>query len=458
MSNRGDISYRPFPLVLGSLSFLFLLSVYVKAESDPPNNIATQMESITKTHASFVRPINPDQFLIRPGEKLTVTFIKTQLSSLRLIVDAEGRIIHENIGMLEVGGMTLSQVRELLKAELKKAYTTEQIIISIDEPALVAITIFGAVAKPGTYSLYNSQSVSVLIDSARGILPGGSRRRIELSGGPGTLTVDLDKAQFAGQFTSDPYLYSGISVFVPGQDEKVVQLTGEVRTSRTIELMGGESLAQLISYAGGLTIRADTANAYCLRKDGQKVGVKEGFHSKDIIVIPSQALSSDSKSLQIFGAVEKPGFYSLSENMSIDDLLKIAGGVSGDGNISRIVVFRETERSPWEHSESGRYPIRVTANGTQSSMLLSASDSIFVPQRVGYVKVSGEVKRPGLYLFGESKNAKNYIDLAGGFVSTANRSHLGMFDRIAQTTDIISPESYVGDGDELIVYGQEETL
>jgi protein involved in polysaccharide export with SLBB domain len=105
-----------------------------------------------------------------------------------------------------------------------------------------------------------------------------------------------------------------------------------------------------------------------------------------------------------------------------------------------------------------RYPISNVVKGDEKieAVVLQPADSVFVPVKVGYVKVSGEVHNPGLFPFGEGKNATSYINTAGGFLPTANKNRIDIYNRISRITSSYSPEVLVHDGDEIIVNVREE--
>ena len=138
---------------------------------------------------AYDRPVNPNLYLVRQGEILTVTFVKTSLPELRLTINAEGKLVHPTLGTYDLHGMTLTQVREALRAPLARHYNAEMIDISIGGPTLVTITVLGAVTNPGTYRGWTSQRVSEVIALAGGLTSEGSSRRISFTGGPAAVPV-----------------------------------------------------------------------------------------------------------------------------------------------------------------------------------------------------------------------------------------------------------------------------
>ncbi len=204
-------------------------------------------------------PVNPELYLIRPGDKLTITFVKSSLQPLSLKVDPESRLVDETLGVFNLTGMTLAQTRTMLAEVLKRLYNVEEMAISISEVRSVRISITGSVRRPGSYKGFTTERVSDLIARAGGVLPDGSRRWIKFTGGPKELTVDLDRAVYLGDLDADPCLYAGTKIYIPSKSNDLVQIVGEVNDPREIELAPGDDVGLLLSLAGGVRSYADTA-------------------------------------------------------------------------------------------------------------------------------------------------------------------------------------------------------
>lgn len=399
----------------------------------------------------YNRPVNADQFLIRPGETLRVSFVGTQLTDLVLSVDAEGRVVHREIGLHMVGGMTLAQVRVELEAALVPLYPNSGIVFSIGDPRLVSVEISGWIKNPGRYTAFTSQTVADIIDSAGGLTERASRRNIKFIGGPRELTVDLDKAAFLGDFESNPNLYAGFSIVVPEKSGIMVSVVGQVRIPKEIEFVEGDSLRSLIAIAGGITHDADYASAYLLGDSLRDLRPPGSIHGGDIIVVPEKA--SEKQIVQIQGAVVRPGSIPYNEGMTLGDLLTASGGVNSEANRGRITIFRRAEIGLLTPFSSERYPISSSGS---ADMLLKAADSVVVPSFAGFVRVSGRVGRPGLYPYSHGKAVSHYILAAGGKVSGLKDAELLLYDRVSQISFAVGSGAIPLDGDEIIVIDGNE--
>ena len=89
---------------------------------------------------------------------------------------------------------------------------------------------------------------------------------------------------------------------------------------------------------------------------------------------------------------------------------------------------------------------------------LQPDDSVYVPFFVGYVRVSGQVLNPGLFPYVPEKDALFYISAAGGYLPTADKDRVDMYNRVARVTTSVSTGVQVHEGNELIVNLREELL
>ncbi len=413
---------------------------------------------IASSYRYYDQPIEPDRYLIRPGDKLSVTFINTKLPSLTFTVDPEGKIIDRTSGILDLSHTTLTEAKKILREALRKQYQADEIAITVSTPQKVSVTVHGAVAAPGLYTAYTSQRVSEVIDSAGGILPTGSHRNIVLSGGPRDIPVDLDRATYLGDFAANPCLYAGNNIYVPSKSSERVNIVGEVNFPREIELNPRDNVKLLLSLAGGITSEGDADVIEIIGVNGTRKDATQKIQAGDIIYIPSKSQKNDARSVTVFGAVSKPGKYDYREGMTVAQLLHNAGGFASNANGYRTTIFRKVETDAWKHSATERYPIShlVGNNNKVKDIPLQPSDSIYVPLKVGYVKVSGEVSQPGYFPFHEGYTAAQYIEAAGGFLPAADRKQVGILNRVSTVTSLQSPAGQVYDGDEIIVYPREE--
>jgi len=399
----------------------------------------------------FDQPVNPDLYLIRPGDTLQVIFIKSKIKPVQLIVDPEGKIVDETLGIFDLSHTSLTQARVILEKSLKENYNVREISISISSPRLVTVTIYGAVVKPGIYKGYTSQRVSEIIKKAGGILPIGSRRWIVFSGGVRDLKVDLDETNYLSSLDYDPYLYAGYTLYIPNRSNSLVQVIGEVNNPREIELLPDDNVSKLIALAGGLTPFADTTAVKIISPNDHQT--KKTLEVGDIILVPPQKKSENELKIAIFGAVTQPGYYSFRAKMTLAELIQEAGGFLSNASKGLTTIFRKPAFNYAGKVTELRFPIShlMDNNKGKLSFNLQAEDSVFVPINVGYVRVSGAVLDPGYFPYVQGKKALFYINNAGGFIPNTKGEDIFIYNPIAKLSSKVSSETIVSDGSEIIV-------
>jgi polysaccharide export outer membrane protein len=401
----------------------------------------------------FDHPIEAGQYIIRPGDELTVSFLKANIEPLRLTVDPEGRIIHGNLGLFDLSNRTLSQVREELTGAFKNLYKVENIVISISNPLAVRISITGAVDTPGVYSAYTSQRISDAIKLAGGILPDGSSRNIIFRGGPHNILVDLDRAEYTGDLKADPCLYAGFTIHVPQKSNSRIQIFGEVNNPREIELQDDDNLHLLIELAGGLRNWADSNNIQIIRDGNFLNALIEPILPGDIIKVNPLVDIPIFQAVFIFGAVLNPGKFQKEDVPSLAELLNIAGGFDEKAARLRTTVFRFNPVDAAGRISTSRTVIQniYADKGPGGAFTLAGGDSVFVPFYVGYVEVAGDVVNPGIFPFQPGQTAEFYINSAGGYLSNVNPLEIDTYDPVAKLTSRNSPKIQIQDGCKLTV-------
>ena len=401
----------------------------------------------------FDEPIDPDHYLIRPGEKLEVVFLRAKLSKLKLEVNAEGRLVHAELGLFDLAGRTLSQVRTILLEPLQRLYRADEIVISVNSIYPVAIQVSGMVNRPGTYVGYTSQRVNEIIDSAGGVTENGSTRNITFSGGPLDIPVDLDLYKYGSDRSQNPCLYSGYRVIVPPKSTDQVQIIGAVLEPRAVELIFGETVGDLIRLAGGLVADTDRAEIHILPDRSRSVQNSSPLNAGNIVVVSELDPYGEAETLKLFGFVSRPGLYSYSANLSITELLSEAGGVRPEANTDRITIFRKPEKDAMGKRPVGRYPMIL---GDTESVILRPADSVFVPRLVGYVSISGLVNRSGFVPYTAGNTVGDYVRLVGGAADLENKPIVEVSNRISGLTQTATMRTVVYDGDVITVRRGDE--
>ena len=147
----------------------------------------------------------------------------------------------------------------------------------------------------------------------------------------------------------------------------------------------------------------------------------------------------------VTGEVENPGSYPFIDGMTAIKAISVAGGITDKGAESQIKVTRKLSGGLQETTKLGIHGI------------LRPNDVLQVPLKK-WIYVTGEVKKPGSYLFDERITILKAVTLAGGFTDKAapGRSKIirkqidgreisirvSMEDELLPEDVVVIPESY----------------
>ena len=208
---------------------------------------------------------------------------------------------------------------------------------------------------------------------------------------------------------------------------------GKVAKPGVYPIKAGTPLLQGLTLAGGHLENADLPAAYIIRGD-KKIPVdlrqliQDGDLSKnlplqteDTVVVPEIVVGGNpqevlERRIYLLGKVQKPGVYSIKQEVPILHALFLAGGVAEGGDLASAFIVRDGTRLPvnlWQLIQKG---------DTSQNITVKAEDTIVVPvggEQQNAVFVMGEVNKPGMYPQPETLSVLKVIILAGGFTKFA---------------------------------------
>lgn len=425
------------------------LMLCVMMSAPPIQSQETELVSLSPAVKTYQNPVNPDQYIIRPEESLGVSFLSSRLSSRSFRVDPEGRIVDPVIGVVDVGGLTLSQLRQKLLPILHSAYNADSIVISVKEAYLVSVLVKGEVVRPGRYVGYTSQTVADVIDSAGGLKAGASHRQITIGTATETFPVDLLSYAQLGDIDANPCLYAGNVVTVPSRSQELVRVDGEVVRPTTVELRPGDDLEHLIALAGGVTPYGDMQSATITGGvdgdgtlgPGSMVSVphKPGFGPVGYVTVTDPELRVTARGLE--------------SGTTLQAVLDDQGILKRGGLPGRVLVYRSLLKNPAKRSS--RIASWVSQD-TWGSYVLESRDSVVVVEAVGQVQVRGDVTVSGLYPFVEGRTVGEYIKNAGGASLPMSKVDIEIYDPPTGLTRVVGVGATVFDGEQIILTEKEE--
>lgn len=163
------------------------------------------------------------------------------------LVDSEGNIDFPILGHLHIGGMTRTEVQDLVKSKLKP-YIKEEPIVTV-RLANFRISVIGEVTDPGTYNITNEKvNIFEALALAKDMTVYGRRENVHVirenaKGHKEVATLDLSKANIL----QSPYYYLQQNDIVYVTPNKAKATTADITSSTTIWFSIVGSLMSLAS-------------------------------------------------------------------------------------------------------------------------------------------------------------------------------------------------------------------
>ncbi len=110
----------------------------------------------------------PSEYVIGPTDVLDVSVWKEPDISRTVTVRPDGKISLPLVGELEASGQTPVQLQTLISHKLASYITSPEVTVLLHDVRSGTVSIFGKVAKPGSYALTKQMTVLDVIAAAGG--------------------------------------------------------------------------------------------------------------------------------------------------------------------------------------------------------------------------------------------------------------------------------------------------
>lgn len=310
------------------------------------------------------------------------------------------------------------------------------------------ITIEGAVDQPRQYQLSAGMTIADAIEKARGVLVEAYMERADLYRENPDKTYTLIPINLSAAIARDASAnvtlqqHDKLRVYSRREmtwlEHRVVEVKGAVRNPGEYIRMEKMRVSDLLLQAGGLLPDASTDQIFLYHRnpDGTEgnliklnvAAVMQGrtdevLTDRDMVLVlkQSEANYKAEQRVSILGAVLRPGAFIRSDNLTLRDLIEVAGGfIPGAGEEIQISKSRVSE---------GTAPVNIKVSDIIAGTLnpkLGDGDVVSVPYRGDFqeapllVEIKGRVKKPGVYaLNSKTETLRDLIDKAGGLTEDA---------------------------------------
>ena len=399
------------------------------------------------TFLSFQSNLNiptPLDYIIGPGDKLFIDIYGQSENYYQSEVSPDGDVILENIGPVNLNGLSLKNAKKRLLSRFKTIYTginnkTTFVNISVGIPRAVRVNIVGEVNLPGTYNFSAFNTVYNAIYVAGGITEKATLREIKLYRNNKLVnTVDVYKFLNKGDGTSNIRLENN-DLIVVGPYTNRVTIEGAVKIPGKFETKNDETLADLLSYSGGLSENAFKKSIKLTRIIDGELKIVDINSDQFEFFKPmtgdkfqvDQIIEKYNNRVIVSGAVYRPGTFSVYEGMSIKDLIEKAGGLKSDVYYEKAYVTRTNK----DYSTT-TITLDLQNEMNKPSFLLKEEDILNILSlndlsEDNYVEIMGEINNPGVFPYSENLSVSDLILLAGGFKENASSSRIEINRRLS---------------------------
>ena len=216
-------------------------------------------------------PAGPD-YVLGPGDGITVELWGSVAERLKRTVDREGRIALPEVGTVMVAGRTIGDAQRLVQSILRTQFRDIQADISLARIRTVRVYVVGDVQRPGAYDISSLSTPLNALYSAGGPTPAGSLRTLQhFRGTQMVQQIDVYDLLLHGVRSDLQRLQAGDTIRVPPLGPQV-KIDGMVRRPAVYELNGEKNLSAVLELAGGVlssgTLRHGVSYSNIIYRDG----------------------------------------------------------------------------------------------------------------------------------------------------------------------------------------------
>ena len=386
----------------------------------------------------------PSDYILGAGDKMFIDVYGESESYFQAEISPEGYAILENIGPVNLNGLSLEKAKLRLTNRFKKVYPGKQsrktfLNISVGIPRAIRINIAGEVNLPGTYNFSAFNTLYNALYVAGGITENATLRDIKLFRNNKLIsTVDVYKFLTEGDGSSNVRLENNDLILVNTYSNRI-SIDGAVKSPGKFEMKDEETLLDLLNYAGGLSENAFKKSIKLTRIiDGQLKVVDINSDQFDFFkpmdgdkYMIEKIIEKYNNRVIVNGAVFRPGTFSLTEEMTVKNLIDKAEGLKTDVFFDKAYITRTNE----DYSTS-TIALNLKDELKNPNFILQEEDvlnilSINDLSEENYIEISGQVNNPGIFPFSKNITLSDLILLAGGFKENATSNRIEINRRLS---------------------------
>lgn len=410
---------------------------------------------------SFAPSLNiptPLNYRLGAGDEVIIDVWGSNEATIRQTISPDGFINIPNLGVVTLNGMTVREAEQYLRKKLAQIYPVDgedaasDFKLTLGNIRTIQVSVTGEVVVPGTYSISSLSNIYNALYCAGGVNDLGSLRKVQLvRNGKQKAIVDLYDFILNGVLPDGLTLEDGDVINVPLY-LSLVNIEGSVKRPMYYEMKDGETVQDLLDYAGGFAGDAYRSNINVVRQNGVEYQVYtvdsnlfSAFILKDGDALTVGALIDRYENkLEVKGAVYRPGIYQLGDGIrTVSELIAKADGLKGDAFTNRALIHREREDLTFEVIS---VDVKAVLSGQAPDIQLQRNDILYIPSiydlnDIGTITIEGEVATPGTFVYEANMTVEDIIMQAGGLLESASTVRIDVSRRIKNPASKEQPDS-----------------
>jgi protein involved in polysaccharide export with SLBB domain len=395
-----------------------------------------------------LRIATPVNYTLGPDDELNIDIFGEVMDNYAVTVSPEGTVKILNLSPIYVNGLTVETASARIVSRLRQLYqglnrpgSGSSAIITLGNVRSIKVTLVGEVENPGSYTISSLATVFNALYLAGGPNENGSYRSIRvIRNNKVVRTLDLyDFLLKADQ--KDNIQLKDQDIIRVGDFDSHVELAGEVRRPMIFEAVKGETLKDILRYAGGFTDKAYTYSLNVRRNTSRELKLLNITQDE---VATFQPQNGDSISVgkiieryenrvTVTGAVFRPGVFAIENGLTtVKDLIKRAEGPRENAFLNRATISRrkenyDPEMISFDLGKVLRGELADIALHREDSLTVYSLDSLRENQRVS---IFGEVNKPGIFEFRAGMKVADLVLMAKGFKEAASYAKIELSRRV----------------------------
>jgi len=401
-------------------------------------------------NSSFEPNLNiatPINYILGPNDQVNINVFGNSQVNWKLGVSPEGNINIPGVGVVNVAGKTIEQATAMIKSRLAGSNYAigrgTSVQVTLGNIRSIKVIMVGQLQRPGTYTLPSLATAFNALYAAGGPNETGSFRQIEIIRDNRIIKkLDIYDFLLKGDQSNNISLKDQDIIRVPTYRLRV-EMRGEVKIPALFEVLPGETLQDVIRFAGGFTDEAYTALIKVSQISDQQrqltdvpeIDFKNYVPLRGDIYTVSKILDRFENRVTINGAVFRPGAYELVKGMTLSALIKQAAGLkedafTGNGSIIRLQADNTTQQLSFNVNDVMNNPSADIRLQREDVVTIS---SIFDLRDKYTVNIKGDIRKAGAYAYADSMSVQDLIIRAGGFTEGGSARRIEVARRMTNS-------------------------